>query len=85
MVGLVYPLKLTAYQKELHQFIALLALFGAAHTLFSYLISFTFHKPQTALKFISIVYMVAGFVIPFIFKMLNVGLNRCEGSLYGLT
>lgn len=82
MVGLVYPLKLPAYQKEIKSMIALMALFGPAHTLFSYFISFAFSKPQSALKFISIAYMLSGFVIPFVFKMISLGVDRCEGWFY---
>ena len=82
MVWLVYPLKLTAYQKEIKSMIALMALFGPAHTLFSYLISFGFSKPQSALKFISIAYMLSGFVIPFVLKIIGIGVDRCEGYFY---
>ena len=70
MVALVYPLKLTAYQAEIWSMIYLMAAFGPAHTLFSYLISFGFLKPQSALKFIALAYMIAGFVLPFVFKMI---------------
>lgn len=45
MVGLVYPLKLPAYQKEIKSMVGLMAMFGPAHTLFSYFISFAFSKP----------------------------------------
>lgn len=82
MVGLVYPLKLSAYQNEVGSMIALMALFGPAHTLFSYFISFGFSKPQSALKFISIAYMLSGFVIPFVLKIISLGVDRCEGKFY---
>jgi hypothetical protein len=82
MIVLVYPLKLRAYQAEIWSMIYLMALFGPAHTLFSYLISFGFYKPQSALKFISLAYMIAGFVLPFIFKMISLGVDRCRGSFY---
>jgi hypothetical protein len=65
--------------------IKLMALFGPAHTLFSYFISFGFKKPQSALKFISLVYMVAGFIMPFIFKVISLGLDRCTGYVYSTT
>lgn len=29
--------------------------------------------------------MVAGFVMPFIFKMLSLGLDRCQGNIYSVT
>ena len=59
--------------------ILLLAVFGPAHTLFSYLLSFFFLQPQSALKFISLIYMVAGFIMPFILKVISLGLDRCSG------
>lgn len=62
-----------------------MGVFGPAHTLFSYLISFGFEKPQSALKFISLIYMVAGFIMPFIFKVISIGLDRCEGWIYTVT
>jgi len=82
MVGLVYPLTLPAYQREIRSMVALMCLFGPAHTLFSYFISFGFSKPQSALKFISIAYMLSGFVLPFIFKIISLGVDRCEGWFY---
>jgi hypothetical protein len=82
MVALVYPLKLTAYQAEIWSMIYLMAAFGPAHTLFSYLISFGFLKPQSALKFIALAYMIAGFVLPFVFKMISLGVDRCQGTFY---
>lgn len=85
MVALIYPLKLQAYQNKIGLFIQMMCLFGPAHTLFSYFISFGFTKPQTALKFISIIYMIAGFVMPFLFKILSLGLDRCEGYVYSTT
>lgn len=65
--------------------VKVMSLFGPAHILFSYLISFGFTNPQSALKFISLVYMVAGFVIPFVFKIISLGLDRCNGSVYVFT
>jgi hypothetical protein len=62
-----------------------MAAFGPSHTLFSYLISFAFIKPSNALKFISIVYMMAGFVVPFIFKIISMGLDRCQGYFYPIS
>mmetsp|Transcript_3730 Transcript_3730/g.5633 ORF Transcript_3730/g.5633 Transcript_3730/m.5633 type:complete len:368 (-) Transcript_3730:1301-2404(-) len=85
MVGLIYPLHLHTFQKEVKAMILLMAAFGPAHTLFSYLLSFGFKKPQNALKFISIIYFIAGFVIPFILKLLSIGLERCDGYTYTLT
>jgi hypothetical protein len=85
MIALIYPLKLTGFQKNIDQLIKLMTVFGFAHTLFSYLISFAFKKPSNALKFISIVYMLAGFVVPFIFKMISMGLDRCQGYFYPLS
>lgn len=77
MVVLVYPLKLRAYQMQIANMIKLMALFGPAHTLFSYFISFAFINPYSALKFISVVYMVAGFIFPVILKMISLGIDRC--------
>lgn len=82
MVGLVFPLNLKAFQKEVYSMACLMIAFGPAHILFSYFISFAFNRPQTALKFISVAYMVAGFVFPFIMKVLSVGVDRCEGYFY---
>ena len=59
-----------------------MAMFGPAHTLFSYMISFAFTDPQTALKFISLVYMIAGFILPFVLKLISFGIDRCEGPVY---
>ena len=85
MISLVYPLKLTAYQKDIFSFIKLFLAFGPAHTLFSYLISFSFTEPQNALKFISIAYMIAGFVVPFLLKVISIGVDRCQGYFYTTT
>jgi ABC-type multidrug transport system fused ATPase/permease subunit len=85
MVSLVYPLQLRAYQLQIWNMIKLMSMFGPAHTLFSYLISFGFTNPQSALKFISLVYMVAGFILPFIFKVISLGIDRCEGNIYAVT
>ena len=85
MVVLVYPLNLSSYQESIYDFAALMALFGPAHTLFSYMISFAFTNPQTALKFISLVYMIAGFILPFVLKLISFGIDRCEGPVYVTT
>jgi len=45
MVALVFPLKLTAYSNEVYQFTLIMAVFGPAHIMFSYLLSFAFTKP----------------------------------------
>jgi hypothetical protein len=42
MIWLVYPLKLYGFQSQIWSMIKLMSLFGPAHTLFSYLISFGF-------------------------------------------
>ena len=65
--------------------IKLLGAFGPAHILFSYLISFSFTDPQNALKFISIVYMISGFVLPFLLKVISIGIDRCDGYFYVVT
>lgn len=62
-----------------------MAIFGPAHILFSYFLSFAFKKPTSALKFISIIYMIAGFILPFIFKIISVGLTRCEAYTYRIS
>jgi len=85
MILLVFPLKLQTFQKEVTAFASLMCLFGPAHILFSYLLSFAYTKPQNALKFISVIYMISGFVIPFILKLLSVGIDRCDGYTYTLT
>lgn len=84
MIVLVYPLKLRAYKNRVDDFIAILGLFGPAHTLFSYLLSFCFMNPHVALKFISLIYMVAGFVLPLCFRIISIGATRCNGFLYPL-
>lgn len=85
MIGMVYPLQLRAYQIHIWDMLKVMSLFGPAHILFSYLISFAFTNPQNALKFISLVYMVAGFILPFVFKIISLGLDRCQGSIYVVT
>mmetsp|Transcript_10517 Transcript_10517/g.17627 ORF Transcript_10517/g.17627 Transcript_10517/m.17627 type:complete len:443 (+) Transcript_10517:941-2269(+) len=85
MVLLVFPLGLRGFQHEAGAMARLLALFGPAHILFSYLASFSFNRPQTALKFVSMVYLVAGFVIPFVLKVLSVGTDRCQGYFYAFS
>ena len=82
MVVLVYPLNLRAFQNQFDQFVKLMAFFGPAHISFSYLLSFIFTSPQAALKFISLIYMVSGFVVPLLLKMISVGLDRCKGDIY---
>ena len=62
-----------------------MVMFGPAHTLFSYLISFAFIQPQNALKFISLAYMLSGFIIPFILKMIAIQVDHCEGTFYLVT
>lgn len=59
-----------------------MAFFGPAHIAFSYLLSFVFTSPQAALKFISLIYMISGFVVPLLLKMISVGLDRCKGDIY---
>ncbi len=82
---MIYPLNLKSYQKEIGAFVTLMCFFGPAHTLFSYLISFIFIDPNNALKFISIVYMISGFILPFVFKIISLGLDRCDGWVYSLS
>jgi hypothetical protein len=56
--------------------------FGPAHILYSYLISFAFIQPQNALKFISIAYMLSGFIIPFVLKAISLKVDGCKGFFF---
>ena len=50
----------------------LLTLFAPANIFFSYLVSFGFNKPESGLKWLSVLYLVTGLVIPFVSVLLEV-------------
>lgn len=82
ILSIIHPLNLKAYIEGFSEITTLLLLFGPAHTIFSYLLSFGFMDPNVALKFITVVYLIAGFILPLCLRVIAIGVDRCQGFIY---
>jgi hypothetical protein len=76
MFYLVYPLNLRAFTSSL-DYAYLLLSFGFAHLPFSYLLSFLFSDPSTALKAYSGLYLIGGFLVPLLLKQICLAAFGC--------
>ena len=68
MIGVIYPLKLTAFIQQIEMTLFLLFGFGFAHISLSYFVSFWFTSADSAIKVFSFIYMIGGFFFPFLIK-----------------
>lgn len=82
MLILVQPLNLEAYSTQYTDYTMLLLAFGFAHCSFSYMVSFWFSTPQSALKAFSFIYLIAGFFLPFLFKNVVLFMYGCDAYHY---
>lgn len=78
MLILVHPLNLDAFTFYYSDYVTLLLSFGLAHLAFSYLLSFLFTAPQSALKAYSMLYLIAGFLVPLLLKSLTLMTLGCR-------
>jgi hypothetical protein len=78
----IYSFKLPSFTNNITQVTKLLLVFGPAHTLFSYLLSFGYNSSRSAINLITILYFLSGFLFPFCIKITAYLFDKCNSPIY---
>ena len=65
----MYLFNLPSFTSNFKSVVSLLLVFGPAHALFSYLLSFGYKNSRSAINLITILYFMSGFIFPFCIKI----------------
>jgi len=77
IIFVVFPLRLEAYSFYFGLYLSLLLSFGLCHIAFSYLLSFFFSSPDSALKAFTLLYLFGGLFVPLLLKSSLFALGGC--------
>jgi hypothetical protein len=85
LIVLVFPLRLEAYSYYFTLYTLLILSFGLSHVTFSYLLSFFFASPDSAIKAFSLLYLLGGLFVPLLLKTLLFASGGCPAYHLGDT